>query len=225
MKTAFGSAALRQPASADTKVTSSDVGQLVFVRTAVVDNVGHVLGNLFQRMYHLANRTRESDAVVAAELESSTTRLEEFLKLLLDYVSPSPLRLQMVSASEVVQSLAQQIADAAGVTPALSEAPDDGMKLLVDPGGLSRSFALMAGQLRSASRGRTPARIAHLGNPDGELVLLVCLAESRREGRSSEAEMQWAVAERLIEIQGGSLRETSGSTGEVTWEVTLPLQT
>ncbi len=225
MKTAFGSAALRESASANTTATVADGGQLVFVRTAVVDNVGHVLGNIFQRMYHLANRTRESDAVVAAELESSTARLEEFLKLLLDYVSPSRLRLQLVSASEVVQSLARQIADASGVEPSLRAAPDNGRKLLVDPGVLARSFALLASPLRSASRDRTPALIAGPGDSDGVLVLVVHTAESKPQGRSSEAEMQWAVAERLIEIQGGSLQEKSGSAGEVTWEVTLPLQT
>jgi len=196
----------------------------VFVRTAVVDNVGHVLGNVFQRLYHLTNRARESDAVVAAELESSTTRLEEFLRLLLDYVSPAQLRLQSVSAAEVVQSLTQQIADVTGARPTLNDATENRMQILADPGCLVRSFALIAAQLRSRGRSQVPAIGGEVGRADESLVVAIRMADTRSEGRSSEAEMQWAVAERLIEIQGGTLRERKESPGEVVWEVILPLQ-
>jgi len=204
--------------------TSDEGGQLVFVRPAVLDNVGHVLGNLFQRMYHLAERARESDAVVAAEFESSTGRLEEFLKLVLDYVSPSRLSLQAVPAGDVVQSLARQLGDVVGVAPTVSGFAGEGDHLLVDPGCLSRSFSLIAGQLRAAGRIPAPTMSARVNSGEQQLRLDVRMPHTRLQNRSTEAEMQWVVAERLIESQGGSLRESLQPGGEVSWEVTLPLQ-
>ena len=65
-------------------VPDADDDRIVVVRPQVIDNVGHVLGNMFQRIYHLVERTREHDLVTAADLESSTRRLEDFLQLLMD---------------------------------------------------------------------------------------------------------------------------------------------
>ena len=40
--------------------------QLVAVRSAVVDTIGHVLGNLFQRIYHLTDQVQTADADTAS---------------------------------------------------------------------------------------------------------------------------------------------------------------
>lgn len=224
MKTALGSAALREPAAGDSLTEATDGGQLVLVRPSVLDNVGHVLGNLFQRMYHLAERAKESDTVVAAELESSTARLEDFLKLVMDYMSPPRLSLQSVPAGDVAQSLARQIGDVVGMAPSIDGLDEAGLPLLVDPGCLSRSFALIAGQLRAAGRTPAPAMSAVASRTEQQLRLLVRMPPLRLQNRSTEAEMQWVVAERLIESQGGALRESLEPDGEVSWEVTLPLQ-
>jgi hypothetical protein len=42
--------------------------------------------------------------------------------------------------------------------------------------------------------------------------------------RSSESDMQWSVAEKLLEINGGSLQQQLRASGEVSWEIALPLQ-
>ena len=78
---------------AEPQARDADDDRIVVVRPQVIDNVGHVLGNMFQRIYHLVERTRENDLVTAADLESSTRRLENFLQLLMDYVSPLSLSL------------------------------------------------------------------------------------------------------------------------------------
>ena len=81
------------PAKAEAEVNSDD-GQIVVIRPQVVENVGHVLGNMFQRIYHLVERTREGDVAMAADLDGSIRRLEAFLQLLMDYVSPLSLSVQ-----------------------------------------------------------------------------------------------------------------------------------
>ncbi len=215
---------LQTPVSPDGATMPSEGGDLVFIRSAVIDTVGHVLGNVFQRLYHLASRAKESDAVVAAELESSTARLEEYLKLLLDYVSPSRLRLQSIAASDVAHSLCAQLGDVLGTPPTWMDETRTGLSLLVDPSMLARSFSLMASQLRPQGRAQGGGVGGSAKSTEGGLLLTVRIASARLEGQSSEAEMQWVVAERLIEVQGGSLRANRDSPGEVVWEVTLPLQ-
>ena len=101
------------PAKADDEVNSDD-GQIVVIRPRVVENVGHVLGNMFQRIYHLVERTRGGDIVVAVDLDSNIRRLEAFLQLLMDYVSPLTLSVQDVPLDDVVQSVARQVGDAVG---------------------------------------------------------------------------------------------------------------
>lgn len=226
MKTSHTASAsrLQAPVSLEGATAPSEDGELIFVRSTVIDTVGHVLGNVFQRLYHLASRAKESDAVVAAELESSTARLEEYLKLLLDYVSPSRLRLQSIAVGDAVHSLCAQLDEVLGTPPAWVDEAGTGPCLLVDPAMLARSFSLMAGQLRPQGRPQG-GPVCGSARCDGRSLLVsVRMPEAKLASRSSEAEMQWVVAEQLIEIQGGSLREDRDSPGEVVWEITLPLQ-
>jgi hypothetical protein len=42
--------------------------------------------------------------------------------------------------------------------------------------------------------------------------------------RSLATEMQWTVAEKVLERHGGALTQGSAVPGEVLWEIVLPLQ-
>jgi hypothetical protein len=204
---------------------ATDDGQIVIIQPQVVENVGHVLGNLFQRIYHLIDRARETDIITAQQLEGSTRRLEGFLQLVIDYVSPLSLSLQRVPATEIAQSLAARLSDAVGRTVSTeAKLPIDG-QLLVDPGRIARGFGLLAAQLQEGVKASQPIVLTVASRPTGRwLVLTVAIPSGCVVARSSESEMQWSVAQKLLEIQGGSVQQRSTDSGEVLWEIVLPLQ-
>lgn len=208
-----------------TRGRGADDGQIVEIRPQVVESVGHVLGNMFQRIYHLVERTREGDVVMAADLEGNLRRLEDFLQLFIDYVSPLSLSLQYVPLADVVQSLAQQIGDAVGYPVKVeTEGPRDG-RLLVDAGRLARAFGLLRLQLRPEAGCDGALQVKTTARPSARsLTLVVTIPSGCLLGRSSTSEIEWSVAEKLLEIHGGTLQQSPTVSGEVLWEIMLPLQ-
>jgi len=199
-------------------------GQLVVVRQQVVDNVGHVLGNLFQRIYHLLSQPRDPGAS-ADQLESTIRQLEHFLQLVLDYVSPISLTLDYVSAAEIAQSLARQVSDRIGAHVRTgAELPMEG-RLLIDPGRLARCFALLATRLvENGSNSKGIELQATIRPAAGVLLLWLDIPAGLVLPCSSVSEMHWAVAEKFLEMHGGSLQAKPGPSGDVRWEITIPLQ-
>ena len=198
--------------------------QIVAVRPQVVETVGHVLGNMFQRMYHLIEVAGTADAASATALESGTRKLEGFLQLVIDYFSPVTLALQHLPATEVAQGLARQVSDSIGCAVRVDAKLPAESRLLADPGRLARSFSLLASQLRAAGSERA-VTVRVVGETSGRSIrLTVMLPASVVAAESSESEVRWAVAEKLLETHGGSLRQRAMPTGEVQWEIALPLQ-
>ena len=200
-------------------------GQIVIVRPQVVDTVGHVLGNLFQRIYHLIDQVRKVEATATVQLEDSTRQLEDFLQLALDYFSPLSLSLQYVPGTEVAQSLARQLSDAVGCPVKIDiKLPVDG-RLLVDPGLLTRGFGLLAAQLRDASQTDTGLELKAMARePRRALLFSIAIPPQLFAARTSQLEMRWAVAEKFLEMHGGTIQQTTTGTGELLWEIALPLQ-
>jgi hypothetical protein len=204
---------------------NGDDGQIVVVRPRVLENVGHVLGNMFQRIYHLVERRRDVDAVMAADLDSSIRRLEAFLQLLMDYVSPLPLSLENVSLADVAQSLARHLGDASGWPVTIQGSVPADAQLLGDPGRLIQAFGLLGLQLCPATGGNETIQIrATTKTGPRSLALVVMLPRACVLERSSEGEIQWSVAEKLLDIHGGVLQQSSTISGGVLWEIMLPLQ-
>lgn len=196
--------------------------QIVVVRPQVVETVGHVLGNMFQRMYHLIEVAGAGDAANATALETGTRKLEDFLQLVIDYFSPVALVLQHLPAAEVAQGLARQVSDSIGCSVRVDAKLPAESRLLADPARLARSFWLLASQLRSDAPGQ---QVRVLGECSGRAIrLTVMLPASVVAAESSESEVRWAVAEKLLEMHGGTLRQRAMPTGGVLWEIALPLQ-
>jgi len=199
--------------------------QIILVRPRIVETVGHVLGNLFQRIYHLINQTRDANAGVALELESSTRTLEDFLQLALDYFSPIGLALEYVPGPEVAQSLARQLSESAGCPVKIDVKLLAEGQLLVDPGRLARTFGLLASQLCSQPDSRVSLELKATARPPGRsMTLSVVVPRAVIGAASSQSEMRWAVAEKFLELHGGALQRTTKSSGELLWEIVLPLQ-
>ena len=226
METAIGGVGTRiEPTETDPLEGGGDDTQIVIIRPQILENVGHVLGNLFQRIYHLIDRSREADTATAEQLEGATHRLEDFLQLVIDYVAPLALSLQRVPASDVAQSLARQLSDRLQCSVNTEAQVQGEGQLLVDPGRLARGFRLMVEQLREgAASGETLALKVVDRLAARSLTLSAAFPAGWLLAPSSESEMQRSVAEKLLEIQGGSLHQKSASSGEVLWEIVLPLQ-
>jgi hypothetical protein len=209
----------------DDRERAPSEGQIVIVRPEVVENIGHVLGNYFQRIYHLVDQTRSGDAAVATRLESSTRALEDFLQLVIDYFSPMALDFQYVPGTEVAQSLARQISDTTECCVRLDVKLPMDVRVLADPGRLARAFGLLALQMMQMEAPEAPVELkvgARLAGPSAAFTLL--MPRHATAPRSSEAEMQWAVAEKFLELHGGELHQTATPSGELLWEILLPLQ-
>jgi hypothetical protein len=206
-------------------VQSVEDAQIVVVRPGVVDTVGHVLGNMFQRMYHLIEVAGAADATTAAALEGSTRGLEDFLQLVIDYFSPVSLVLQHLSAAEVAQGLARQMSDCVGCSVKVDAKVPADSRLLVDPGRLARSFALLASRLPEGTNSDQDVTVRVVGEATGHFVRFAVMLPARFVSpESSEAEVRWAVAEKLLETHGGTLRQQTMPSGEILWEIALPLQ-
>ncbi len=190
----------------------------------MVDNVGHVLGNLFQRIYHLLSQPRDHGES-ADQLESTVRELEDFLQLVLDYVSPISLALDYVSGAEIAQSLARQVSDRIGTHVRIgAKLPTEG-RLLIDPGRLVRCFALLATRLvENGSNSNGIELQATIRPAAGVLLLGLDIPAGLVLPCSSVAEMHWAVAEKFLEMHGGGLQAKAAPSGDVRWEITLPLQ-
>lgn len=202
---------------------SDDEDQIIVVRPVVVEHVGHVFGNLFQRIYHLTDQVRERDAAAAEALGPSIRQLEDFLQLVMDYFSPLPLSLQYVPGIDIAQSLAREISDTIGCSVKIDGKGSSG-RLLVDPGRLARAFALLASHLCHVGPAAAPLELkTALRQSNRSMVLSVRLPAEVLSKRTPQSEMQWTVAEKVLESHGGALAQHSLPSGEMAWEIVLPL--
>ena len=209
----------------ETEGQSAEDAQMVVVRPQVVETVGHVLGNMFQRLYHLIEVSGVADPANATALEGSTRNLEDFLQLVIDYFSPVSLVLQRLTAADVAQGLARQLSDHLGCAVKVEgKLPTDG-RLLADPGRLVRSFSLLVSRLQDDAGRERLVTVRVVAEVVGTSVrITVLLPAGLVTAQSSESEVRWAVAEKLLEMHGGTLRPRATPSGEVLWEIALPLQ-
>jgi hypothetical protein len=201
-----------------------DDGQLVVVLPEVLETAGHVLGNLFQRLYHSIEQVRDSGSSFAEDLTATGRQLEECLQLLIDYVAPLPPSLQTVPAVDIVRSLARHLEDSLSRPVNLTGRLDPGIEVMVDVARVSRAFDLLAGRARGAAPGSIAAANLAAAAASGTLSLSVSLQAHSPLARDSLSELRWAVVEKLYEIHGGSICEEPGESGDIKWNILLPLQ-
>jgi hypothetical protein len=205
-------------------VSEESSERVVIVRAEVIDTVGHVFGNLFQRLYHLVDRVAETDSLTAEELRGNAGRLEGVLQLFLDYVSPIAPRLQAVPFADIGQSLARRVTEACGGRAKVECTPVAVGSALVDPGRLTRVFDLMMSRLQVRPGSEAMQIGVEINKSNRWLEIALMLPSEYVAPRNSEAELRWALAEKLVDLQGGSLAQHNLPAGETQWLITLPLQ-
>jgi signal transduction histidine kinase len=213
-------------------------GVPVLVDEKVLAEIAHELGNFFHKLYYWSDYLKEhapqkapADSTAAQMMERTIKNLEDFLKLSLDYFHPLQLSFIRMRVGEVVQGLLGQVRAQLNGTPATVAQDGEwaGEEILVDPSHLSRAFEVTLRHLTKQVGAGSAACIAvarsFRGNSPGlELTFhLERASESSPLFRTSEAGIEWAVAQKVVALHGGELRERTQGPGEKSLVVFLPL--
>ncbi len=199
------------------------------LRMDVVDAIGHVLGNLFQRMQHLADRTAETDSLLGEEIRGAVGRLDEFLRVVLDYLSLRAIQPMALPLRTAMDALVQRLRMVLGTRARLDVQCGFDAMLDLDPGLLALGFDSLMKSLAPPRVAANPAVVrvtAYVAGTSGAVgpspraIIDVTLAPGL-VSLSAEADVHRAVAQRVIELHGGTLESRRLPSGEVLWEIHL----
>jgi len=195
-------------------------GELVVVRQAVLATVDHAFGNIFQRLYHLLRTLRSGATHVVPALEESVREVQSLLELFVDYVAPTPLEMRPLRTTDVASSFRRHADDELGTERFQLVVKDDPTAMVaVDPSRLARVFHLLAQLL--AERVSTGS-LSGVCAPSAAGTHFEIRIDGLAPVNSPEAELRWALAEKLVDLQGGELRWLAAGQG-AGWTLRLPL--
>jgi hypothetical protein len=202
----------------------------------VLADIGHELGNFFHKLYYWADYlksepARAVDSTPAEMLEGTIRGLEQFLKASLDYFHPVQLSPTRMSVADLVAGLHCQVRNLSDRAPLAAPSAEEwnGACVMIDPGRLSQALAVvvrhLTKQLEPESRmTMTVERVARRGAVGVEVQLrLADPADAPRLLRTSEAVIEWAVAQRVLVLHGGELSEHVSGPSEKSVLFFLPL--
>ncbi len=186
--------------------------RLIAVREDVLHDVEHAVGNLLQRMHHAARSAHTEMGAHGERLEAALTDLERLLDLLFGYVSPVDVELKPTDAERVAESLAAHLRGQ-GVEVAVAGVP--AIRVLADPRALGRSFQLLVESRSWAG----PFAVAVMHDAAAERVEFTVRGAAESTPPGAQGALAAAVAGRLIDLQGGELRQEAGGGCAVTLPV------
>jgi hypothetical protein len=187
---------------------------LVCVRAEVMAEAEHAFGNLFHRLHYLAQKLQSRGVDGAASLAGSLAELEDLLRLVLEYASPLSVDARWLSVDTVLggveTGLSRRLAVRSGEM--------NGAQVLADAAQMVAALAHLRRVL-----GDGPPLAASLELEEGSCWLAVGgLEPGRPLLASGRALVSWALAQKLIEAQGGTLAERT-EDGGARWALRLPL--
>jgi hypothetical protein len=191
---------------------------LVGVRPDVVAEAEHTFGNLFHRLHYVAQKLGAQGVDGANALEGTLGELEDLLRLVLDYTSPLAVEAREVGATAILGS----VGAAFGQSVAPWSEDVSRQRVVADAGHLGQAFRLMRSALGEGETG--PKQMNASLREEDEIRWLV--VEGFEPGRSNIGRgrgfVVWALAQKLVEAQGGLLGAETAEAG-VRWSVRLPL--
>jgi signal transduction histidine kinase len=207
------------------------------VQEKVLAEIVHELGNLFHKLYYWADFLKQrparksADTTAAEMLERTIKNLEDFLKVAILYFQPTQLSLMRMKAGEVTDGLLAQLRAQLNGTPVAVSGGGEwqATPVMIDPGHLSRAFEVavrhLVTQLGPASAlAVAVARGARGGRPGLEVGFRISEpSEAQPLFRTSEAGVEWAVAQKVVALHGGELSEQSDTPGAKSIVLFLPL--
>ncbi len=198
---------VRAPAAAERQEDE----RLIAVREVVLDDAEHAVGNLLQRLHHVARAAGGELGMHGERLQVALDDLERLLDLLFAYVTPVEIELRATDAGRIAESLAAQLR---GQHAEVQVGAGGAVRVLADARAIGRSFQLLA-QARAWNGPVTLGVLHDAGRERVEFVL-----QAAPEGpATAHGKLAAAVAARLIELQGGELRAAADGR----WVIALPV--
>jgi len=218
------------PAPADTGAQAQE---------KVLAEIVHELGNFFHKLYYWADFLKQrpsrksSDTTAAEMLERTIKNLEDFLRVSLLYFQPTQLSLMRMKAGEVTDGLLAQLRSQLNGTPLTVSGGGEwqGTPVMIDPGHLSRAFEVA---MRHLVMQIGPTSVLGVGIGEGVRggrpglevgFRLTHPSEAEPLFQTSEAGVEWAVAQKVVALHGGELIEQSNAPSEKSVVLFLPLCT
>jgi signal transduction histidine kinase len=235
----------RQRSQALTPATSGsearpEQGSLVVVQERVLAEISHELGNLFHKLYYWSDYiksdgdgegAKKGDSTAGHMLERTISNLEEFLKVALEYFHPITLNFTKVPVAELLDGFMAHLKSHLNGNEmrVFRDEIDEPATILVDPTRISQAFRialhnvhddLKAGGALTVSLGKGSRR-----DFPGLEVRLVVEPKTPASSlfRGAEAGVEWAVAQKLIELHGGEIVERVDANGQKVVLIFLPL--
>jgi hypothetical protein len=198
--------------------TNTD-GNLVVVQQHVLATVDHACGNIFQRLYHLIRTARAGGNHALPALEESVRELQALLELFVDYVAPMAIEIRPLRTADVSASFRHHLDEALGIGRVVVVDVEVTGNVAVDPARLARVFHLLAQSLHEpAGHGGSHAVCAVVAGA-GHFEIVI---EDVTPVKTPAAELRWALAEKLVDLQGGELRRVVTAETE-RWMLRLPV--
>jgi signal transduction histidine kinase len=226
------------PAPSGAEARPAEQGSLVVVQERVLAEISHELGNFFHKLYYWsdyiktdADGGKKGDSTAGHMLERTISNLEEFLKVALEYFHPITLNFTKVPVGELLDGFMSHLkAHLNGnEVRVFRDEIDEPATILVDPTRISQAFRialdnvhedLKSGGALTVSLGRGSRR----DFPGLEVRLAVePKAPASSLLRGAEAGVEWAVAQKLIELHGGEIVERLETSGQRVVLIYLPL--
>lgn len=225
------------PRAAVPQAVPPEDGQVVLIQEKVLAEIHHELGNLFHKLYYWSDFLKErpsrqsTDSTAAQMLERTIKNLEDFLKVSLEYFHPQQLSFIRMAVPELVHGLLCQVrANLNGTRISVAEGTEwQGGEVLIDPGHLSQAFEVAVRHLTMLVGPESSLRIAieRSVRRDASGLEVTFQLDGFNEAsplfRTSEAGVEWALAQKLVALHGGELVERAQERGEKNLVLFLPL--
>jgi signal transduction histidine kinase len=213
-------------------------GSLVVVQERVLAEISHELGNFFHKLYYWSDYiktdgegTKKGDSTAGQMLERTISNLEEFLKITLEYFYPITLNFSKIPVGELLDAFMTHLTSHLNGNAVEVRRDDvaDASTILVDATRISQAFRialhhvhkdLKAGGNLSVGMGRASRR-----DFAGLEIRLEVEPQTPTSPlfRAAEAGVEWAVAQKLIELHGGEIEESIEPGGRKVVLIFLPL--
>ena len=228
------------PRAAATPAIRPEHATAVVVRDEkVLAEIAHELGNFFHKLYYWSDYLKEkparrtADSTAAQMLERTIRNLEDFLKISLDYFHPTQMTFTRMAVGELVEGLLFQVrSQLNGTQVTVSDAgtwKDVEADVMVDPSHLSYAFEIAVRQLTKqiGSESTVAIEIGRGARREGAGLEVEFHLRQPNEAsplfRTAEAGLEWAVAQKFVNLHGGELLERSQVPGEKELVLFLPL--
>jgi hypothetical protein len=177
----------------------------------VLNEAEHALGNLFQRLHHITRVAREGLGANAERMTGALSDLQELLDLVFDYVTPLTLDARPIGCDRLAESVAANVRPFVVQQITTASAPQANVD--IDTRVLGRSLQVLAKARARELAAAQAVSVTAAHDPAGTTVeVAVALQGGHAAEPANDVDLAWEVASRLIELQGGELRQSANGT-------------